>query len=294
MGLWDRLRDALAVRRAPVAATPHAVTRIEYDRTLPREWQAALDAQHVPGTARLIVAWEPGDVWQPIHRWFLWQLQPWHLSDAQEVKRELRGPHPRRHARLEYVPAVVDGVHQLRPRMVGGARFIDRRTYELHWDHYRATGELVIPRRLWVIQGERGGHPFMIGQAEMKLRKEQGLPEDVPSAGDLPYAEFDGRVLRALERYDLFRYAHGLGNPLTSAAEATIRRMHADEVAAHRLLWAKWEGLAEEWADGAAHAARKDGLHYHRWRPVGTKARAVDVDAQRHQFIHDTEWEDAA
>jgi hypothetical protein len=294
MGVWDRLRDALTVRRSPVTVTPHAVTRIEYERMPRPEWQAALDAQHVPGTARLVVAWEPGDVWQPIHRWFLWQLQPWHQSQNEAVKQELRGPHPRKNARLVYVPDTVNGKTELRPRMVGGASLVDRRTYELHREVERATGELVIPRRLWVIQGHGGGHPFTLSASEQKLRVEQGLPSDVPSAGDLPYAEFDGRVLAALERYDLFRYAHGLSDPVTLAAKATIRRLHETEVAAHRLLWAKWEGLAEEWADGAAHAARQDGLHYHRWRPVGTKARAVDVDAQRHQFIHDTEWEDAA
>lgn len=298
MGLWDRLRDALGVRRIPAglsqtqAAT--AVTRIEYDRIVPAAWQAALDAQHIPGTARLVVAWEPGDVWQPIHRWFLWQLQPWHLSQNDAVKAELRGPHPRRDATLQYVPATVNGKRELRPRMIGGARFVDRRTYELHQQIERETGELVIPRRLWVIQGANGGHPFMIGAEEAKLRKEQGLPDDVPSAGDAPYAEFDRRVLTALERYDLFRYAHGLGHPITNAARVTIARLHETEVAAHKLLWAKWEALAEEWADGAAHAARQDGLHYHRWRPVGQKARAVDMDAQRHAFITDTEWEDAA
>lgn len=294
MRIFDRLRDALTVRRSPVTVTPHAVTRIEYDRHCPEAWQAALDAVHVPGTARLYIAWEPGDVWQPIHRWFLWQLQPWHHSQNEAVKAELRGPHPRRNARLVYLPDTVNGKTELRPRMVGGASLIDRRTYELHHEIERTTGERVIPRRLWVIQGTGGGHPFMIGQAEQKLRVEQGLPADVPSAGDLPFAEFDARVLTALERYDLFRYAHGLSDPVTQAAKATIARLHATEVAAHKLLWAKWEGLAEEWADGAAHAARQDGLHLHRWRPVGQKARPVDVDAQRHQFIHDTEWEDVA
>ncbi len=294
MGVWDRLRAALAVRRSSGSVTPHAVTRIEYDRPPLAAWQDALDAQHVDGTARVIIAWEPGDVWQPIHRWFLWQLQPWARSQNDAVKAALRGPHPRTNAVLQYVPAVVNGRRELRPRMVGGSPFIDRRQYELHWAQYRATGELVIPRRLWVIQGHGGGHPFMIGPSEQTLRAEQGLPSDVPSAGDLPYAEFDGRVLRALERYDLFRYAHGLGDPMTAAAQMTVQRLHETEVAAHKLLWAKWEGLAEEWADGAAFAARQDGLHYHRWRPVGQKARPVDVDAQRQAFITDTEWEDAA
>lgn len=294
MGLWDRLRDALGATRSVVrTGKGPAVSRIEYDRTPDPAWQAALDALHRPGTARVIIAWEPGDVWQPIHRWFLWQLQPWHLSQADAIKQELRGPHPRRHAVLQYVPAAVNGRVELRPRMVGGG-LVERRQYELHWAQYRETGELVIPRRLWVIQGDRGGHPFAVSASEQMVRAEQGLPADVPSAGDLPYAEFDARVLRALERYDLFRFAHGLSDPVTAPAAAAIARMHAQEVEAHKLLWGKWEGLAEEWADGAAHAARQDGLHLLRWRPVGQKARAVDMDAAKHQFIHETTWEDAA
>lgn len=299
MRLLDRLRDALNVRRSAPVLAPHAVSRIEYDRTLPSEWQAALDAQHVPGTARVVIAWEAGDVWQPIHRWMLWQLQPWHYSQNAAVKRELRGPHPRSTGHY-CAPSSGCGcknefgapTHTMAWKG-GTVRLIDRRAYELHWEHYRATGELVIPRRLWVIQGHNGGHPFQISMVEQKLRREQGLPEDVPSAGDLPFAEFDRRVLVGLERYDLWRYAHGLGDPVTSAAQATIRRMHASEVDAHRLMWSRWEGLAEEWAEGAAHAARKDGLHLLRWNKVGEKPRAVDMAAMRERYLYDTDTEAA-
>lgn len=299
MRLWDRLRDALGVTRGTSLRGAHAVTRIEYDRTPRPEWQAALDAQHVPGTARLHIAWEPGDVWQPIHRWFLWQLQPWHLSQNAAVKQELRGPHPRSTGhycaptsgcgcRNEFgVPTHTNGWKG------GTTRLIDRQTWELHRKIERETGELVIPRRLWVIQGQNGGHPFQVSMSEEKLRRELGQTPDVPSAGDLPFAEFDQRVLVALERYDLWRFAHGLGNPVTAAAQATLRRMQASEMEAHKAMWAKWELLAEEWADGAAHAARQDGLHLLRWNKVGHKARAVDMAAMRERYITDTDVEAA-
>ena len=299
MGLWDRLRQALAVGRSPVNVLPHAVSRIEYDRQPLAAWQAALDAQHVPGTARLYVAWEPGDVWQPIHRWFLWQLQPWHLSQNEAVKRELRGPHPRSTGHYCAPSSGCGctnefGVPTHTMAWKGGTtRLIDRQAWELHRKIERETGELVIPRRLWVLQGSAGGHPFQISMSESKLRREQGLPEDVPSAGDLPYVEFDQRVLVALERYDLWRFAHGLGDPVTAAARATIARMHNSELEAHRLMWSRWEALAEEWADGAAHAARQDGLHLLRWNTVGHTARAVDMAALREQYVHDTDVEAA-
>lgn len=299
MRLWDRLRDALGASRGAAPRGAHAVSRIEYDRVPRSEWQAALDAQHVPGTARVVIAWEAGDVWQPIHRWFLWQLQPWGLSQNDAVKRELRGPHPRSTGHY-CAPAsgcgcvnefgVPTHVHAWKG---GATRLIDRQTWELHRRIERETGDLVIPRRLWVIQGATGGHPFQISISEQKLRREQGLPEDVPSAGDLPYAEFDPRVLVALERYDLWRYAHGLGDPVTAAAQATLRRMQGSEIDAHRLMWSRWETLADEWADGAAHAARKDGLHNLRWNKVGEKPRTVDMAALRERYIHDTNIEAA-
>lgn len=299
MRLLDRLRDALQVRRSAPVLAPHAVSRIEYERAMPAEWQAALDAQHVPGTARVVIAWEAGDVWQPIHRWMLWQLQPWHYSQNVAVKRELRGPHPRSTGHY-CAPSSGCGckngfgapTHTMAWK--GGAtRLIDRQTWALHRRVERQTGELVIPRRLWVIQGPHGGHPFQVSMSEEKLRRELGQSPDVPSAGDLPYAEFDQRVLVALERYDLWRFAHGLGNPVTAAAQATLRRMQASEMEAHKAMWAKWELLAEEWADGAAHAARQDGLHLLRWNPVGHKARGVDMAALRDRYITDTDVEAA-
>ena len=299
MAWWDRLRAALGVARSATGRGAHAVSRIEYDRAPRPEWQAALDAQHVPGTARVVIAWEPGDVWQPIHRWFLWQLQPWALSQNDAVKRELRGPHPRSTGHYCAPQSGCGctnewGVPTHAMAWKGGTtRLIDRQTWELHRRLERETGALVIPRRLWVIQGASGGHPFQVSMSEQKLRRELGQTPDVPSAGELPYAEFDPRVLVALERYDLWRYAHGLGDPVTAAAQATLRRMRASEIAAHTAMWAKWETVAAEWADGAAHAARQDGLHLLRWNRVGEKPRGVDMAALREQYILDTDVEAA-
>ncbi len=277
MSLWHRL-----LRRSRAVS---ARVRIDYERVPDPSWQAMLDTQHLEGTARVIVAWEPGDVWQPIHRWMLWQLQPWAHVDA-TFQQELQGPHPRSKGHYCADGQCVCPVKTNRWRG-GAARLIDRRTWEIARQHYQQTGEWVRPRRLWVIQGFHGGHPFMIGMAEEKLRQAQGLPAEVPSAGDLPYAEPDPRVLAALERYDLWRFAHGLGDPMTHGAALAIKQVQATELAAHRLQWAKLASLSEEWADGAAHAARADGLHRLRMTPVGQRSRIADVDAAREAYIHD-------
>lgn len=289
-GLWSAVTTWWHSRRAPNA--PVVGVGMEYDRRPDPAWQAALDAQHVPGTARVVIAWEAGDAWQPIHRWMLWQLQSWEfVPDA--IRQELQGPHPR--SRGHYCAAGVCGCQKPVNRWKDGATsLIDRRTWELARAVYDNTGTWTFPRRLWVLQGHGGGHPYRISQAEQKWRQELGLPANVPPAGALPFAPFDRRVVVALERYDLWRYAHGLGDPMTAAARMTIRRMQATEVEAHRLMWSKWESLAAEWADGAAFAARQDGLHYHRWTPVGSRARSIDYDAARAHYLMDTDVEDAA
>lgn len=294
MNWLDRMRALASRPPAPRGrgASGPVRTTIEFDREPPAAWQAVLDAAHVPGAARLVVAWEPGDRWQPVNRWMVWQLQAWeHVDDA--VKRELRGPSPRTNAELRYITATINGTNELRPRVFGGpCQLIDRRTWALHREIADRTGELVRPRRLWVCQGDDGGHPFQISTEEQALRALQGKSADVPSAGDLPFAAFDARVLRALERYDLWRWANRLSdNPITGSVRQHITRLREIEIDANRLRWQQWDDYAGEIAGEMAHAARKDGLHRLRLRPVGEKARGSDYGRAEHAYIHDTNLE---
>jgi hypothetical protein len=281
---------------------PHRPTArgydLDYARQPERGWQEQLDAATAvddTNIARLWLHWVPGDPWQPVHRWFVFQLQPWHQIKNEGYKQELRGPHPRTNAQLVYRQRVIDGKIELRPSITGGpCRFIDRNQWVLHRELQRRFGWNVMPRYFWVIQGDAGGHPYQITDSEQALRQAQGLPADVPCAGDLPYAPFDRRVLTALQRYDLWRYAHGQGDPVTSIAKVQIARQAADEREANRLLWASKENVMGELADGFSFAARKDGLHYHRWRPVGAKARAFDYERMKEHYINDTTLEAAS
>jgi hypothetical protein len=289
---WRATPAQRPMRSRPAYAGPC----LDYARHPEAGWQAALDAATLTGdgthVARLWLHWVPGDPWQPVHRWFLFQLQPW-AHVAPHIQMELRGPHPRTNATLHYTPRVIAGKLEQRPRITGGpCRFIDRTQWAIHRQIEREQGVRVFPRYHWVIQGDMGGHPFMITDEEQALRSLQGLPADVPSAGDLPYAPFDQRVVDALSRYDLWKYAHGLGDPITAHAQAQIRRQIATEQYANRMLWARKEAVAQEVADGLAFAARQDGLHYHRWRPVGQKARRIDMDAMKDHYVQDTSLSD--
>lgn len=290
------LTGAMEAPAAPAPPTGVVVAPgLDYAREPQPEWQAQLDAATRGGAAsRLWLHWVPGDPWQPVHRWLLFQLQPWaHVPP--HLQQELRGPHPRTNAALVYRDRVIDGQVMRRPAITGGpCRFIDRTQWTLHRALERRFGWRVLPRYCWVIQGAHGGHPFQLTDSEQALRRAQGLPADVPSVGDLPYAPFDQRVLTALERYDLWQYAHGLGDPVTASARARIARQVATEREANRLLWARKEAIAAQVSDGLAFHARKDGLHYHRWTPVGAAPRGSDYDRERHTYLTDTTLEAAS
>lgn len=294
MSLGARVAALFRRHSRPMWAAPSRVlpmhTTVEFDREPPPEWQDALRAV-APLSDRqsgLAIHFETGDRWQPVNRWIIWQLQPWPFVRP-EVQRELQGPHPRRHARLEYSPRTVNGKTTLRPSVRGGpCRFVDRRTWEIH-QHYAAQGVLVGPRRFWVIQGDGGGHPYQIEQADETMRLALGLPADVPSAGDVPYAPFDQRVLDGIREYDLARFAFG-GNPATQAVRARVARWDATEREANRLRYAKETAEWTHASEGLGWLMRRDGMHHHRWHPVGHTARAVDPDVLEHDYITDTLW----
>lgn len=302
-----RLFTAWRSRKGAEASDiPHAVdiaglplVGMEYDRRAPHEWQALLDAHHIPGQARLVVAWEHGDVWQPIDRWIIWQMQPFFRGDLAQVdatvRSELTGPSPRKGAELRYVMATINGKNELRPRMFGGpCQLIDRRTWALHREWYANTGERVFPRRLWVCQGAAGGHPFHITTEEQSLRALQGVSADVPSAGDLPYAPMDARVIGALERYDLWKWANNVGahgDIQTQTVRNHVARLRDTEREANKLRWQQWQDFSGEIAGGMAHAARKDGLHLHRLTPVGHTPRPVDYERLKDRYLDDTNLE---
>jgi hypothetical protein len=161
---------------------------LDYARQPEDGWQAMLDHATAAGErlSSLRLHWVAGDPWQPVNRWFLFQLQPWaNVSDA--IKAELDGPHPRTNARLEYIPRVIDGKIESRPAIKGGpCRMVDRTQWTLHRQILRETGVKVFPRYWWVVQGDAGGHPFMVSLEEQKLRREwEGYPLEPASYMDL-------------------------------------------------------------------------------------------------------------
>lgn len=60
-------------------------------------------------------------------------------------------------------------------------------------------------RPYWCIQGDQGGTPMQYSLREAAILRANGLPQDVPDPGTLPFAPFDERVVTAVMARDRFR-----------------------------------------------------------------------------------------
>lgn len=274
-----RFGAAPAVGPVPVAVKGG----MDYARVPDPRWQAALDAECPPADrmARLVVAWDAGDAWQPIHRWFIWQVQPWADVPA-AIQGVLNGPNPRLDAEMREEPTE-DGELVMRPHYPH-AKGVSRRAWELH-HQLKVQGIHGYPRRFWVIQGNDGGHPYALSRAEERLWRMQRRPH--PSAGDLPYAEFDQRVIAAIRHYDLWRWANQVGTPRQRSTHTELIRARGNDamLESMRLSWGHWQNWAGETAGELRHAMRKDGMHYHRWWKAGERPRMADIDRAREQYL---------
>lgn len=205
-------------------------------------------------TSGLVIAWIPGDPWEPVQRWGIFEAFP-KGSIPDTVLQQLEGPHPRSKGHgcfgtNEY------GTWCLCPRprhhwVDGPAPGITRQMWEL----YRKHGAWC--RTLWIVQGEHGGHKYRYTDWESRLARLAGLPPQPPAAGDLPYAEPDERTWDCLAVYadptllKVYRglTEHGLRRPGDfdatdkAAAEFAARQVlksFGAEVAEHadELCWA--------------------------------------------------------
>lgn len=173
-------------------------------------WQDMLDRAipQYPGyVSHLKLVWEPGDAWDPVERWYLYDCTPRRVFEEAATKRrimgvseydngdailirDLDGPSPREDG--YYDPILKEFVH-LR----------ERECTLQQWRLWREQGVYGIP--WWVIQGDHGGHKRWFNQGEKKALRYAKLPDEPPVPGSLPYAPFDGRVLDRVLHYDRLR-----------------------------------------------------------------------------------------
>lgn len=174
----------------------------------------------------LYLAWEPGDWWDPVERWVLYQVRPPALVPP-PVLRELRGPHPRSTGHL-CGPGTGCGHARRQYTWVGGTcGLVDRS----EWRLYRETGGWARP--WWVVQGDSRGHLRYFTEAQSALAELADLPPRPPVLGSLPYAAPDARTWATLRAYDVLR---ARGRLLERTVDDLAREDRDDAVRVRRAL----------------------------------------------------------
>lgn len=122
--------------------------------------------------------WEAGEdvtiehdgkpLWLGVQRWMIYEMAPPALAHLLGIAEELDGPFEN---------------HTL----------VSKRQWEL----WRSHGRYAVP--VWVIQGSKGGHKLRFSQREVQMLGLAGNADVCPMLpGELPYADFDERVVAKL------------------------------------------------------------------------------------------------
>lgn len=200
---------------------PVATAGFAIDREPLEAWIRALREESPKSDQHgwLYLAWEPGEWWMPCQRWVIYELlhPDWVEFDLME---EYEGPNPRSEGHFctdnDRLP------HQYRclcPFKTEGWRNGPSSLITLtQWKIFHRTGYVPM-YRYWVIQGKGGGHKAFFTEDEQQWLAQNNLPTQPFYPGELPYADFDGRVLRhirignALRRFgnNLARYRKVMG-----------------------------------------------------------------------------------
>lgn len=266
--------------------TSGAVVKIglEYHRDVPEAWERSLwliapPSEHLTW---LKLRWEPGDAWEPIERWMIWQMRHPRFVRP-EVLAELRGPDPR--SAGHYCSR--DSFSRCGERQCknppnawrgGRAKLIDY----AQWKLFQETGHY--GTRWWCIQGDAGGHRHRLTAVESKVSRINGGASDTPAPGDLPYADFDLRTWRKVAELDRVRMWQGV----IRYTERNHDQMDAEEkeegVKARVALWSWLESQVKHTVDAIGRSgvlALKDAAPR-----VLDKPKPLDEEAMHQDFIH--------
>lgn len=169
-------------------------------REVPKHWQRELDLIANPNqrTTWLKLVWLSGQPYEPVSRWAIYEMVPpdsplrAYIPDF--LLLGLKGENPRTWGSW-IDDASVPGLKRWRSNSTVSS---------LQWDLYHTTH--CVPLLFWIIQGEHGGHHYRLPQAEQHyLQTVYGEQWEHPGPGDLPYADFDQRVIDKILASDRLR-----------------------------------------------------------------------------------------
>ena len=244
---------------APTLTSQTQVDALIWDRVPHPSWQEELDritpASNSEHKARAIIWWEPGDEWEPIQRWIIYQMLP-KKAIPPHILKELQGPHPR--STGSYSKALGCWKNGCAPNITRTA-----------WEIFQKFGGWAQP--FWILQGENGGHRYKLFPWEKVLLHLATGRKDTAAPGDLPYCEPDQRTWASL-----WDAKHRSEEAAKVAMLATKYRGELDgedvqmvDKAAREFV-KSWGESVSQHADEFAWALRKN--------PSMARADAVDAD----------------
>jgi hypothetical protein len=220
---------------------------MDYDGPTPDpSWQAELSAI-APRSSQLswlLLVWEPGVPWEPLHRWTIWQMYPdgmvpeRHLESLPIEHRvgEEIAAHPRSTGHPCYPGWCTCAIKANRWR--GGPRAaigISTTT----WDLFRRTG--CYGRRWWVVQGDHGGHRYVFDDVESQTAVANGHEAQPPKIGELAFAAPSRATVRQVAAWDRQRkWEEEFFGAYTARSEAQDDARRADERRAAARSLSRW------------------------------------------------------
>jgi hypothetical protein len=261
-----------------------------HTRTPRPEWIQALRAvspisdQH----SWLYLAWEPGDPWDAIERWMLYQVWPWARTPA-SVRAELDGPDPRSTGHYCGPRSLCACEMERRPDLwVGGQTALINQT---EWRLSRELAALGHPgwaRAWWVIQGEHGGHPRYYTPAEAALADLADLPSEPPVPGELAYAEPDARTWDAVQAADRVRQGAKL---LERRVQDFVGEQRETALRVRRATFDMLQRASRHAVDAYGAGMRRELSAYRlgafAYAPDDDEAAVRDPDFAREAFVQD-------
>lgn len=260
----------LAVDVAPTVygkPTVSTTTPLDYTRGIqdrhpfPREWMAELrvlspeSLQH----SYLIPGWLQGPEHAPIERWVLYEGIPEPLIPP-EMREMLSGtpywkmPKGRMHGRRQMVSA-------------------------FQYDMYRKHRVWVRP--FWCLQGDHGGTPARYSEMEEAILRGENKPTDPPAPGSLPFAPWDARVSREIQKRDVL-YKLGMSIDRLRRS-ANNEQMKAETVAAEKEFRRRFLG----WFGNQLSAQAEFLTDYSRKSEADFQLRPIDREEAKAVEMHE-------
>lgn len=255
---------------------------IDRDKRVRPEDQAQLD-RYFPRSeclSWLLLDYMACDHGDPVERFVIYQMVP-ESKILPPMLEALKGPHPDTLWEWRTHPITKQVVrHSTAP--MG----LTAKNWELY-QQYRAQARL-----FWIIQGSGGGHRYRVNDPiERKVRRMVGLPPDTPYPGELPFAEFDWRVLdNLLDLDDVRKYTRVADLLNRKAEDLDADERDAGEAARTALLrW--WGKQVDHMVDEAGMVGRggwwaRNREHF----PEAREGFMSDSEIQEQQFVTDAPY----